>query len=52
MDSGTVTTKQEAGHEGRRPHASQGRNMKYRTLGQTGIEGGDVPLGNERQSGP
>jgi hypothetical protein len=30
---------------------SKGRSMKYRTLGRTGIEGGDVPLDDERQSG-
>jgi len=25
--------------------------MKYRTLGRTGIEGGEVSLDNERQTG-
>jgi len=25
--------------------------MKYRTLGRTGIEGGDVPLDDERPAG-
>ena len=29
----------------------RGRSMKYRTLGRTGIEDGDVPLDDERQSG-
>ena len=29
----------------------RGRSMKYRTLGRTGIEGGDVPPGDERPSG-
>jgi hypothetical protein len=33
------------------PNAAEGRSMKYRTLGRTGIEGGDVPLNDERQSG-
>jgi hypothetical protein len=28
-----------------------GRSMKYRTLGRTGIEGGDVRPGDERQTG-
>jgi hypothetical protein len=30
----------------------RGRSMKYRTLGRTAIEGGDVALGGERQAGP
>jgi hypothetical protein len=57
MDSGAITTKQEAGNEGRRPlaerspTASKGRSMKYRTLGRTGIGGGDVPLDDERPAG-
>jgi hypothetical protein len=57
MDSGTVTTKQETGNEGRRtltersPTPSKRRSMKYRTLGRTGIEGGDVPLDDERPTG-
>jgi hypothetical protein len=53
-DSGAVTTKQEAGNEGRRPLTDrlQGRrSMKYRTLGRTGIEDGDVALDDERQTG-
>jgi hypothetical protein len=29
----------------------RGRRMTYRTLGRTGIEGGDVALDDERQSG-
>ena len=29
----------------------RGRSMKYRTLGRTGIEGGDVALDDERQTG-
>jgi hypothetical protein len=29
----------------------RGRSMKYRTLGRTGIEDGDVPLADERQTG-
>jgi hypothetical protein len=33
------------------PNASRERSMEYRTLGWTGIEGGDVPPGDERQSG-
>ncbi len=33
------------------PNASKERSMEYRTLGCTGIEGGDVPLADERQSG-
>ena len=37
---------------GRSPAASEGRSMKDRTLGRTGIEGGDMSLGNERPSGP
>jgi len=32
------------------PNASEGRSMKYRTLGWTGMGGGDVRSGNERQS--
>jgi hypothetical protein len=28
-----------------------GRSMTYRTLGRTGIEDGDTPLDDERQSG-
>jgi hypothetical protein len=53
MDSGTVTTKQEAGYEGRRPLTLriQGRSMEYRTLGRTGIKDGDAPFDDERQSG-
>jgi hypothetical protein len=37
---------------GRSPAASEGRSMKYRTLGRIGIEGGDVRPGDERLSGP
>jgi len=33
------------------PNASKERSMEYRTLGCTGIEGGDVPRDDERQSG-
>jgi hypothetical protein len=33
------------------PNASKERSMEYRTLGCTGIGGGDVPLDDERQSG-
>ena len=33
------------------PNASEGRSMEYRTLGRTGIEDGDVPLDDERQTG-
>jgi hypothetical protein len=33
------------------PNASKGRSMEYRTLGRTGIEDGDAPLDDERQSG-
>jgi hypothetical protein len=33
------------------PNASEGRCMKYRTLGSTAVEGGDVHPGNERRSG-
>ncbi|GAB2840902.1 hypothetical protein GCM10027176_50920 [Actinoallomurus bryophytorum] len=33
------------------PNASEGRSMKYRTLGRTGIEDGDVPLDDERRTG-
>jgi hypothetical protein len=56
MDSGTVTTKQETDSEvrtltERSPTPSKGRSMKYRTLGRTGIEGGDVPLDDERPTG-
>ena len=52
MDSGTVTTKQEAGNHGRRPLTEriQGRSMEYRTLGRTAIEDGDAPLDGERQT--
>jgi hypothetical protein len=56
-DSVTVTTTQEAGNEGRRPltecspTASEGRSMKYRTLGRTGIGDGDMPLDDERPTG-
>jgi hypothetical protein len=32
-------------------NASTGRSMDYRTLGRTGIEDGDVPLDDERQTG-
>jgi hypothetical protein len=49
-----ITTKQEAGNEGaeRSPTASKGGEaMKYRTLGRTGIDDGDVPLDDERQTG-
>jgi len=35
----------------RSPNASKGRSMEYRTLGRTGIEGGDAPLDDKRQSG-
>jgi hypothetical protein len=35
----------------RSPTASKGRSMTYRTLGRTGIEGGDVSLDDERQTG-
>ena len=53
MDSGTVTTKQEAGNEGadHSPTRLQREKYKYRTLGRTGIEDGDVPLDDERQTG-
>ena len=34
------------------PNAVKGRSMKYRTLGRTGIEDGDVALDDERQTGP
>jgi hypothetical protein len=57
MDSGTVNTKQEAGNEAadHSPNAHrqppQGRSMKCRTLGRTGIEGGDVSLEDERPTG-
>jgi hypothetical protein len=37
-----------AGHS---PRASEGRRMKDRTLGRTGIGGRDVRAGNERRSG-
>jgi hypothetical protein len=57
-DSGTVTTKQEAGNDGRRPlterlqgERGERRSMKYRTLGRTRIEGGEVSLDDERLSG-
>jgi hypothetical protein len=53
-DSGTTTTTQKAGNEGHRPlteRSFKGRSMKYRTLGRTAIEDGDVPLGDERQTG-
>jgi hypothetical protein len=33
------------------PTPSKGRSMKYRTLGRAGIEGGDVPLDDERPTG-
>jgi hypothetical protein len=33
------------------PAPSKGRRMKYPTLGRTGIEGGDVPLDDERPAG-
>jgi hypothetical protein len=29
----------------------RGRSMKYRTLGRTGIEDGDMPLDDERPTG-
>jgi hypothetical protein len=35
----------------RSPIASKGKSMKYRTLGRTGIEDGDVPLDDERPTG-
>jgi hypothetical protein len=34
------------------PNASEGRGMEHRTLGRTGIEDGEVPLDDERQTGP
>jgi hypothetical protein len=37
-----------AGHP---PNASEGRSMKYRMLGRTGIEGGNMAPGGERRSG-
>ena len=45
--------KQEAGNEGRRPLTGplQGETHEYPTLGRTGIEGGDVPLDDERPAG-
>jgi len=36
----------------RSPNASKGRSKEYRTLGRTGIEDGDAPLDDERQSRP
>ena len=33
------------------PNASKGRSKEHRMLGRTGIEGGDVFLDDERQSG-
>jgi hypothetical protein len=36
---------------GHPPNASEGSSMKYRTLGRTGIEGGEVSLDDERRSG-
>jgi hypothetical protein len=33
------------------PNASKGRRMEYRTLDRTGIEDGDAPLDDERQTG-
>jgi hypothetical protein len=33
------------------PAPSKERSMKYPTLGRTGIEGGDVPLDDERPAG-
>ncbi|MBE1484439.1 hypothetical protein [Plantactinospora soyae] len=33
------------------PTASRGRSMKYRTLGRAGIEGGGLPLDDERPTG-
>jgi hypothetical protein len=52
-DSGTLTTTWEVGHEGRRhpPDAFKGTRMKYRTLGRTRAEGGDVRPGSEQRSG-
>jgi len=35
----------------RSPNASKGRSKEYRMLGRTGIEDGDAPLDDERQSG-
>ena len=32
------------------PNASKGRSMECRTLGRTGIEDGEVPLDDERQT--
>jgi hypothetical protein len=32
------------------PNVSEGSCMRYRTLGRTGIEGGEVPF-DERQTG-
>ena len=32
------------------PYASKGRSMESRTLGRTGIEDGEVPLDDERQT--
>jgi hypothetical protein len=32
------------------PNASKGRSMEYRTLGRTGIEEGDAPFDDERQT--
>jgi hypothetical protein len=52
-DSETITTKREAGNEGRRTlnQCLQRGSMNYRTLGRTGIEDGDVALDDERQTG-
>jgi hypothetical protein len=45
---------QEAGDEvaDHAPNASEGRSMKYRTLGRTAIAAGDVLLDDERRTGP
>jgi hypothetical protein len=34
------------------PAASERRSMKCRILGQTGVEGSDMSLGDGRASGP
>jgi hypothetical protein len=56
-DSGAITTSRRrvmkvADHS---PNAHRppprGRSMKYRTLGRTGLEDGDVPLDDERPTG-
>jgi hypothetical protein len=35
----------------RSPTPSKARSMKHRTLGRTGVEGGDVPLDDKRPTG-